>query len=344
MKLGIVTAVVLGLGSQLAGTPVAAAEPLLIVPGAGYADLDPMIPYGPAFETFYTHAADIGKGFYPDATPKVIDYPASILLKGTVAKHVTAGTDRLDAAIKQLTGPAIIAGQSQGTVSLNEEQLRLLNDPNAPAADQLTFTLFSDPLRGIINTLFKPGTKIPFIGLTANPPVESQYNTNVIKIEYDLWGDTPDRPWNLIAMTNALFAASLSHAWASFPPSIIPPENITVTTNALGGTTTTYLVPTTQLPINEPLRLMHLPTKLVDALDNWMRPMIDSGYSRNDAPGSTKPYMYGGVIHKGASPAAATPVAAKAAAPVAAAVSAPKAKRTAAKATAAQARKASSRN
>lgn len=304
---GVAGAVALVLGVHLAGDPsVASAEPMLIIPGAGYAQIDPIIPDTPAFAGFYTHADKIGTGFFPDATPQVIDYPASITDRGSIGDHITKGTDKLDQAIKALTGPAIIVGQSQGTMVLNEEQARLQNDPTAPDAGQLTFALFADPLRGILNTLFTNGKKITFTGLVSEPPVESRYNTVVFKMQYDLWSDTPDRPWNLFALANSLFAATTEHAWASFPPSIIPPENISVTTNSLGATTTTYLVPATHLPLNEPLRLLGVPAKLVDALDRALLPAIQKGYSRYDAPGTTKPYLSHGILVRGSD---ATPVA-----------------------------------
>jgi len=330
MKLGIITALVLGLGASVAASPVASAEPLLIVPGAEYVALDQLLPKTPAVTRYYTHAIDIGKGFFPDSTPTIVEYPGSIFIPGGIPRHVAIGATNLDAALKAVGGPAIAAGQSEGAVSINIEQARLQDDPAAPAADQLTFSVFSDPMRGIMTTLFKDGTRIPFIGLTAAPPVESRYKTIVVTNQYDLWSDFPDRPWNILALANAFAGATLTHARASDAPSAVPPENIKVTTNSLGATTTTYLVPALQLPLTAPLRLI-APGKLVDALDNALRPAIDAGYSRNDAPGSTKPYLSHGVIRKGTGPAAgATSATIRAASPrpsTARATAAPSSKR-----------------
>lgn len=298
MKLGIALALVAGLGTATATGPLATAEPLLIVPGAEYVKLDAM-PHNPVIDRYYTHNLDVGRGFFPDATPIVIDYPATVYGKGSIADHVGAGATNLDAAIKAAGGPVIAAGLSQGSVVIDVEAARLQQDPNAPAADQVTFVVFGDPLRGFMNTFFKEGFRIPFVGITADPPVESRYNTIVFKGEYDLWGDFPDRPWNLVALANAMMGSTFVHANTSFLPSDIPPENVTVTTNSLGATTTTYLVPTQHLPLNEPLRLLGVPDKIVDALDSALRPIVDAGYSRNDAPGSTRPYLSHGVLEKG---------------------------------------------
>lgn len=311
MKVGIVAALVVGLGAPLASSPAVSAEPLLILPGAEYVALDMLLPKKPTITRYYTHAIDIGKGFFPTATPTIVEYPASIFLPGGIGHHIDAGAVNLDAAIKAVGGRVIAAGQSEGAVSINIEQARLQSDPNAPAADQVVFSVFSDPQRGILNTLFREGTRIPFIGITATPPVESRYDTVVITNEYDLWSDFPDRPWNVLALINAMIGATLTHARASDGPSDVPPENISVSVNSLGGTTTTYLVPAKQLPFTAPLRIV-LPGKLVDAIDRAVRPAIDKAYSRNDAPGSTKPYLSHGVIRTGAQPTSATSVTAAA--------------------------------
>lgn len=302
MKFGIVPALILGLGAPLVATPVAHAEPLFILPGAEYVKLDKSLPNKPAITKYYTFGIDIGKGFFPNATPSIVAYPASIFLRGSIAKHVDQGATNLEAAFRAHPGPSILVGQSEGAVSIDIEQARLENDPTAPAADQLVFSVFSDPMRGIMNTLFKDGTKIPLIGLVAQTPVESRYDTVVVTNEYDLWSDFPNRPWNVLALINALSGATLTHARASDAPSDVPAGNITVTTNSLGGKTTSYLVPAQQLPLTAPLRLV-LPGKLVDAIDKAVKPAIDSAYTRHDAPGSTKPYMSHGVIRRGTDPA-----------------------------------------
>ncbi|MGI9126189.1 MAG: PE-PPE domain-containing protein, partial [Mycobacterium sp.] len=60
--------------------------------------------------------------------------------------------------------------------------------------------------------------------------------------------------------------------------STVPAQNITTTTNGQGGTTTTYLVPTEQLPLTMPLRQLGVPSGWVDSLDDGLRPIIDAGY------------------------------------------------------------------
>jgi hypothetical protein len=62
----------------------------------------------------------------------------------------------------------------------------------------------------------------------------------------------------------------------------VPEKNITTTVNSLGGVTTTYLVPTPGLPMLRPLTTLGVPQDVVDSLEKGLRPIVDSGYARND--------------------------------------------------------------
>jgi diacyltrehalose acyltransferase len=247
-----------------------------------------------------------GKGYHPNGQRVVVDYPAGMIYgrlpeqvfpgsdmaTASVGESVAAGTDNLDAAIRSGKGQAVAVGLSEGTMVLDAEQARLANDPNAPPPDQLSFTVISDPARGVL-TEFPVGTYIPVVDYTVQPQVESQYHTNVVIAEYDAIADFPDRPWNLISLTNAVIAGATVHTSVAFgSPADVPPQNITTTTNSRGGTTTTYLVPTTQLPLTQPLRDAGVSSELVDEIDRALWPEVRAGYSRYDgrvAPPSSQP-------------------------------------------------------
>jgi hypothetical protein len=62
----------------------------------------------------------------------------------------------------------------------------------------------------------------------------------------------------------------------------VPQKNITTTVNSLGGVTTTYLVPTPDLPMLRPLTTLGVPQNVVDSLEKGLRPIVDSAYARND--------------------------------------------------------------
>ncbi|MFY9917355.1 MAG: PE-PPE domain-containing protein [Mycobacterium sp.] len=237
-----------------------------------------------------------GRGYHPNAQRVVVDYPAGMiygrlpeevfpgsdLATASVGESVAAGTDNLDAAIRSRKGPAVAVGLSEGTMVLDAEQARLANDPTAPPPDQLSFTVISDPARGVL-TEFPPGTYLPIVDYTVQPQVESQYHTNVVIAEYDAIADFPDRPWNLISLANAVIAGATVHTSVAFgSPADVPPENITTTTNSRGGTTTTYLVPTKQLPLTQPLRDAGVSSEFTDEIDRALWPEVRAGYARYD--------------------------------------------------------------
>ena len=84
MKRVCTAALILAVGAAVAVSPAAEAETMLIVPGAEYALCD-LVPAIPLVSRYYTRSIDIGRGFYPTSTPVVVNYPASIFAKGTIA-------------------------------------------------------------------------------------------------------------------------------------------------------------------------------------------------------------------------------------------------------------------
>lgn len=291
----------LALGAVLALSPsTAAASPKvrLILGGGEYAVAEavPRIAALPLVTRYVTPNREIGAGFFPDTDPVLIDYPASLFLRGTANQHINIGADTLDAEIKARDKPLVIVGQSEGTAVLDVERARLENDPTAPAAEQLQFVLFNSPTRGLATTLFRPGSRIPFFDITVGPPVDSRYDTSLVTHEYDFWGDFPDRPWNPVALINAAMAMAFIHQIANDIPSQIAPENVTTKVNAKGGTDTHYFVPSATLPLTEALRIVGVPDPAVNVLDKALRPIVDAGYSRNDRPGDPRPYLDHGSI------------------------------------------------
>ena len=251
-----------------------------------------LISGGALYYLFPGITNNIGSGFYPDADSAVIKYPGTPIL---VDQSIGRGVDNLDAAIKSADGPIVVAGLSEGSMVIDHEQARLLNDPDAPPADQVTFVIFGNPERGVL-ALLPDGTHVPLVGYTTSAPVESQYDTIIVRGEYDGFADPPDRPWNLISTFNAVIGAGVVHSlYADVDPATIPPENVTTEVNSKNATVTTYLVPTEELPLTLPLRFI-APPAVVDRIDDVVRPIVDAGYSRNDDAGDTRPYLSHGEI------------------------------------------------
>ncbi len=240
---------------------------------------------------WHANELNIGAKWAPASTVVGIDYPATAgplwgLSALNANQSIATGQQGLNTAIMAQNGQTtVVVGLSMGSMVLDAEERYLATDPNAPPPGSLTFVEFSDPNRGVAS-LFPVGTYIPVIGLTvANIPV-SQYNTVVVFAQYDGWANPPDRPWDVVADLSALMGALYVQPSTGFTihtqTAFSAPADAVLestTTNARGGTTTTYIVPTQQLPLTQPLRQMGVPAERANKIDNTLRPIVNRGYS-----------------------------------------------------------------
>jgi hypothetical protein len=282
------------------GDGVASADTALIVPGTAPS------PYGPLRSLYRFNPGmqpEIGANYSsPDATRRVIPYPGSFwpvtgLNSPTVESSVNTGTNNLDTAIRRTNGPISVAGLSQGTLALDREQARLAHDPTAPPPDQLTFIKAGDP-SNLLFKAFGPGTHVPIIDYTVPAPVDSQYRTINIVGQYDPFSDPPNHAGNLLADLNAIAAGGYyGHSATAFSdPARVAPWDITRTTNSLGGTTTTYLIRSGQLPVVRALvDMAGLHPAAAGPLEAVLRPMIDRAYDPGPAPSPGQ--LVNGVSH-----------------------------------------------
>lgn len=225
-------------------------------------------------------------GRYRDDTLINVDYPASIwpltFDRPTMGRSVQIGADMTESLLQTTAGGRTVVGISQGAMVADEVQRRLADDPHAPPADQLNFVMIADPTRqGGFFSLLPTGTYIPILDFTTGPPPDSQFDSIVLVQQYDGVADFPDRPWNVVSVANALMGFLYYH----LPPDHylhvgIPSSGGVSTTGTRGGTTTTYLIPSPDLPLTRPLRDLGVPTDAVDRLDDALRPIVDAGYSR----------------------------------------------------------------
>ena len=270
-------------GDGLAGV-AAADDTALIVPGTAPS------PYGPLRSLYHFKPEtqpEIGQNYIPpDATRRIVPYPGSFwpvtgLNSPTLGQSVTTGTNNLDSAIRNTKGPIYAAGLSQGTLALDQEQLRLANDPAAPPPDQLTFVKAGDP-NNLLSHVFRPGTRVPLINYTVTPPLDSQYDTVNVVGQYDIFSHPPDRMGNLLADLNGVTAGGFyGHSATAFSdPSHVAPQDITRTVNDRGGTTTTYLIRSgDELPMVKALvDMAGLPPDAAGPLNAVLKPMVDRAY------------------------------------------------------------------
>jgi hypothetical protein len=196
----------------------------------------------------------------------------------TLSQSINIGANNLDAALDSALlqlkpGERVtIVGLSAGALVADEELRRLTTDPTAPDKSKLEFVVIADSSR----ILFNRNRYDAVLGYTYRPPVDSKYDTKAVVAEYDGYADYPDRPTNTLAVQNAMAGANIVHVPSMVTPlSSVPASNIKRTTNSLGGVTTSYLIPTTTLPLV-------IANPALKPQEAQLKAIIDSAYIRND--------------------------------------------------------------
>lgn len=237
---------------------------------------------------------NIGINFRGEDDAQVIDYSQNPLASNWAIRQ---GVERATAAVRAIDGKVVVIGESMGSMVAARVAAELADSSHPPSVDDVRVILMAPPEAGAAR-YFRVGTYIPILNYRVSRIPESPYPTTIVIGEYDFWSDPPDRPWNLVSLLNAALGAALFvHGQTSLAdPADVPPENITVAKNSRGALVTTYFVPTKNLPLTQLLRLV-VPGPLVDVLDGVLRPVVDAGYHRHDAPGDPRPYLSDGRIH-----------------------------------------------
>jgi PPE family/PE-PPE domain len=236
--------------------------------------------------------AETGENWFPGTISKTVNYPATAgIINGVTAltadKAILIGQQRLNTAILSDTSngqSVVVAGLSEGTMVIDAEEAYLATAANAPSPSQVTFVEFSNPQRGLADTYLPAGFKIPLAGYTVHEAPVSQYNTDVVYSQYEGWSDPPDRPWHLLSDVNAVAGMVYEHIPTEFA-SMSDTVEVSSVTNSLGGTTTTYMVPESTLPLLMPLQQLGVPASIVAHLNSTLTPIVNEGFSQYDPTG-----------------------------------------------------------
>ena len=296
-----------GTAAGSASIPNAAATTRITLPGAGPLALPKFIielPYlgqvfleggipGPPSVSMVqgydllNHA--IGENWFPGSVAQVVYYPtgggvlSGSLTAPTINQAIAIGQrslhDQIMTAVANSNGsPVDVAGLSEGTVVEDRELAYLASDPTAPPPHALQFVMFSNPELGLADTYLPVGTTVPVIGYTVHGMPNTQYNVSVVYGQYDWWGNPPNRPWNLVADVNSAFGTLYYHD----PAALTSPSNVvevSSVTEPLGGTVTTYMIPSPTLPMLLPLQQAGFPQPIVGGLNSVLQPIVNDGYS-----------------------------------------------------------------
>ncbi len=231
----------------------------------------------------------IGQNWFPGTTAQVVNYPASVgILSGSlaapgvdpaVAMGQRALNDQIMNALANGNGsPVHIAALSEGTVIVDRELAYLAADPTAPPPHALQFAMFSSPELGLAHIYVPNGMTVPVIDYTAHGLPNTQYDVSVVYGQYDIFGNPPDRPWDLPAVVNSLVGGIYYHDPAALA-SVSDAVQVSSATTSQGGTITTYMIPSPTLPMLLPIQQIGVPQPIVNDLNSFLQPIVNDGYS-----------------------------------------------------------------
>jgi hypothetical protein len=200
--------------------------------------------------------------------------------------------------------PFIVEGYSQSA------SIAVLEKEDLAAAGQhpdVTFLLLGNPNQpdgGLVERFV--GLDIPAIGSAFNGamPVDTGVSTIDITNQYDGFADFPQFPINPIADLNALLGIAYEHGaygGGIFPeelPFMWPPDlpasaglegpyaseyvlGSTQIVQQIDGDTTFYFVPTTDLPLLDPLRSLGVPEPVLNIFQPALKVLVEYGYDRS---------------------------------------------------------------
>ena len=185
----------------------------------------------------------------------------------------------------------VVVGESQSSVISTYEKRYLIAHPIAGTS--VSFILISNqnrPNGGILQRFvgsYIPVLDIVFDGATpTGSPQPTPLTTVDIATQYDGWADFPTNPLNLLADLNAVVGMLLLHS--TFRSFVGEPQ--------LQGQyqdTTYYLQTPSVVPLLLPLTQIPLIGRpLADALDPFVRVLIETAYDRTVNPGAPTPANY----------------------------------------------------
>ncbi|OBI83735.1 PE-PPE domain-containing protein [Mycobacterium sp. 1245805.9] len=301
----------LGLTGAASGVPFTAltqaADPtvkaILVMTGTGTANppqsyVDNVSSrYLTAFTSALTLPVTTAEGLYPFSGVK------DLTLDISLARGVTA----LDNIITQQITPfavggggptnsVSILGYSQSAIISSLEMPKLLAEGYVgslnPATNQVYFTLLGDPANpngGLIARF--PGLSFPSLGVTFGTSTPSNdFPTTIWSLEYDGFADFPRYPIDIFSDLNALAGIVFIHG--SYPHLTQATINTAVTLGQSGAPSmTTYnMIPTENLPLLTPLRLLPvIGNPLADLIQPDLKLLVNWGYGDPNFGWSTSP-------------------------------------------------------
>ncbi|WP_280828646.1 PE-PPE domain-containing protein [Mycobacterium sp. OTB74] len=208
-----------------------------------------------------------------------------------INESITEGLVALQKAMAQQAAsapgqPYVIFGYSQSTVIIDLEKIALAKQQAAgQPIPQVTFVEIGDgerPNGSVAERL--SGLTIPFFDFTMNgaEPTDTGIATVDIARRYDGLSDAPEYPIDVVSDVNALLGIIFEHALYGEEVSLDPssPNYVAGTTAQQHGDTTYYFIPTTTLPLLEPLQRLGIPQSVLNIVQPVLSVLVEAGYDR----------------------------------------------------------------
>jgi hypothetical protein len=240
-------------------------------------------------------------------TPLLVATPES-----AASTSVQDGLNALQTAMSQQPAnlPYLVEGYSQSAQIAIDEKINLMQAGSPPP--DVTFLLLGSgnrPDGGFLERfsgLVIPGaTGFDFNGAE---PTDAGIPTIDIANQYDGNADFPQYPINLVADLNALVGFVYQHAgYGDGPlpeevPAIWPPSDplsgpyvgdyvlgSTDIVKQVDGDTTFYFIPTTDVPLLDPLRSLGVPEPVLNVFQPALQVIVEAGYDRSIPFGDPTP-------------------------------------------------------
>lgn len=239
-------------------------------------------------------------------TPVLVPTPESF-----ASTSVPTGLADLQAAMGQQPAdtPYLVEGYSQSAVITIDDELQLIQSGQTPPdATLLLLGSLNRPDGGLFERF--PGLVIPGTGgfdFNGAEPTDALPTIDIAN-QYDFFADFPQYPTNLLADLNAVFGIIYSHAaygdgplpeqipaiWPDSEPLSGPYASeyvlgSTQVVQQVDGDTTFYFVPTTDLPLLDPLHSLGVPESVLNIFQPALQVIIEAGYDRSIPFGDPTP-------------------------------------------------------
>lgn len=263
----------------------------------------PAPQYMTAMNELYLHHLGFGGTTEPVFTPEGL-YPITGTKTLMLDPSTAQGTQALEIAIQNhladatVTNPIVVSGFSQSSM-VSTQVMEQLHDGvagvngGAPVdPDLLHFVLVGDPYApngGFLSRFDVPvggqSPTVPALGVSFDNSTPSDlYPTDIYTNEYDGFADFPRYPINLLSDINAYLGILYDHATyaVNMPGQIVNAIELPGSADLTGeGMTNYWMMPTDQLPLLAPLKLLpFVGTPLYNLLAPDMTILVNLGYGQ----------------------------------------------------------------